>query len=355
MIRTVPELFIALLGSLRAGVVPVVMGRVRNFEAVRSLLARTSARAVLIEPESRAGLAPLQSQLPELRHVIVLTRDGGKGPAGPGEVLLDEAKERSAPDFESLPLPPDAPAYLHYPDVGTSGAVAAHRAAFSLASSASLALDLRAGDGIVTLSVPGDTLFIPYVLLAPLLVGATTHVFEDPARYNRYASFPDPVQVWYSAVRAIDVVLRADPGLGTRLSKCRHIAVTHPYDAAFVALKLAAVCLERGRTKEVLDLAAKLHRTFRDLETDVEALGVIQAAAFRADEFPVGALGRPLPGVELRTDPDGGGLAVQMNPATPFTGYFNDPELTSKRLKNGWFLTETAGKIEADGSAWFVS
>ena len=337
MTRTVPELLIALLGSLRAGVVPVVMGRVRNVDAVRNLLERTTARVALIEADTRAALAPLRPQLPELRNVIVLSRDGKAEPPEAGEVAWHEGMERSSPDFESVALPPDAPAYLHYTDLGMSGAVYAHRAAFSLASSASMALDLRPGEGIITLAVPGDTLFIPYLLLAPLLVGATTHAFEEPARYNRWASFTDRVEVWYSAMRAIDVVLRADPGLGTLLNRCRHIAVTHPYDASFLAMTEHSY-------------GSPLHPTWYPRE-----LGSIQTAAFRAEDIAIGTLGRPLPGIEMKVDSEGGGLAVQVNPATPFTGYWNDPELTARRLRNGWFLTEAQGKIEADGSAWLVS
>lgn len=334
MTRSVPELVFGILGAFRMGAAAVVLARVRNGEAIRTILERSGAVAAVLEPDSKPVLDPLRAFLPALKAVAWLGR--GAAPP-PGEPVWEKLLEAAPAVFEDVPLGPEEPAWLHFADLSAGAAVSGHRAAFALAHSAAAALDLRAGDGLVTIAVPGDTLFVPYLLLAPLLRGATTYAFEDPARYTRYGSFRRPVDVWYSATRAIDLILRADPGLGTLLGRCRHIAVTHPYDAEFASLTQ-------------LSYGSPLHAAWFPRE-----LGAIQAAEFRAHEIRLGSAGRALPGCELAPDPETGRLAVRLGPGTPFTGFWEDPALAERRLKKGWFVTDHAAKMDEDGYAWIAS
>ncbi len=333
LFRAIPQLAFAFLGALRAGAVPCIMGRVRNATAIKSLLERTGARVAVIEADARPFVGPLRGSLPELKHLILLQSPE----AGPDELRWEDVVDKAELSFAGVPLAPDAPAYLQYSDLGLNGAVAGHRAAFALASSASLALDLRPGEGLVTLSVPGDTLFVPYLLLAPLLLGATTFLFEDPARFPFFGKFKDPVHVWYSPVRAIDVVIRNDPGLAALLSSCRHIAVSHPYDAPFVAMTQ-------------LSWGSPLHPTWFPRE-----MGAIQCAEFRSSDLQLDSVGRPLPGVELALEPGTDLLMLRQGPSSPFTGYWGDTELTGRRIRDGWFVSDQRGRIERDGYAWLVS
>jgi acetyl-CoA synthetase len=229
------------------------------------------------------------------------------------------------------------PAWLHYIDPSTSPSTLTHRAAFGLAHSAATALDLRPGDGIVTVAVPGDTLFMPYLLLAPLLNGATPVLFEDPARFIRFGHLADKVRVWFSATRAIDLLLRNDPNLGQLLAACRHIAVTHPYDAELVAMTQ-------------LSYGSPLHPVWLPRE-----LAVIQTAEFRAHDLRLGSVGRPLPGTELRSDPESGRLATKVGPAAPWSGFWEDPAATGRRLQNGWFLLDPPAKMNGDAYAWVTA
>ncbi len=336
MTRAVPELAFGVLGALRAGLVPVVLARLRNPEALRNLLERTGAGVAVLEPDARAAVETIRHSLPALKAVLVLQTGATRARARPGETLWEDAVAPAPPECEAAALSPDQPAWIQYSDLGMSGAVAAHRAAFALANSAALALDLRAGDGFAALSVPGDTIFVPYALLAPLLLGATACLFEEPAKFAGFADLGERVDVWLSAVRAIDVVLRNDPGLGGLLERCRHLAVTHPYDPAFVEMTQ-------------LSWGSPLHPVWFPRE-----MGTLQAAEFRAHDLRLGSIGRPLPGTDLELDAETGRLAIRLGPGAPFAGYWGDPEMTDRRVKKGWFVSDVRARMDPDGYAWIV-
>lgn len=336
--KGVPELAYGILGALRLGAIPVVLGRAKTPEPIRAFLLKTAARVLVCEPDVRPLIEGARAPGPlPLEHILVVARGATRLAAAPSKDLAwEELVPAQSPELDPVLLPPDAPAWMHPIDAQVGPAVAAHRGALPLYSSAGLALDLRPGDGFLALALPGDTLFVPYGLIAPLLRGAKTFLFEDPVRFNRYGALEDPVHVWLSAGRGLDVVLHHDPGLGLLLSKCRHIAVAHPYDVDFTALTR-------------FSYGSPLHPVWIPRE-----IGSIQAAEFRAFDIMVGSVGRALPGCEVRVD-EAGCLSVRLGPATPFTGFYEDPATNGQRVKDGWFITDLGAKMDPDGYAWIAS
>ena len=61
-----------------------------------------------------------------------------------------------------------------------------------------------------------------------------------------------------------------------------------------------------------------------------------------------GTVGRPLPGVEVRSDGEPGELLVRGANVTP--GYLDDPETTAAVLREGWLATGDVGTVGADGT-----
>ena len=336
--RGIPELVAGILGAIRMGAVPVVLGRAKSHEPIHAFLRRTGAVVLVCETETRTLVDGARNAgLPALKNVVVIARGGTRLAAPSQDLNWEELVAAQGPELDGVPLAPDSPAWIHPFDPQVGPAVAAHRAAFPLFNSASLALDLRPGDGFLTLALPGDTLFMPYGLLAPLLCGAKTFLFEDPVRFNRYGALEDVVHVWLSAGRGLDVVLHHDPGLGLLLSKCRHIAVAHPYDMDFTALTR-------------FSYGSPLHPVWIPRE-----LGSIQAAEYRAFDILVGSVGRALPGCEVKVDEASGCLAVKLGTSTPFMGFWEDPATTDARVKNGWFISDMTAKMDQDGYAWIAS
>ncbi len=59
-----------------------------------------------------------------------------------------------------------------------------------------------------------------------------------------------------------------------------------------------------------------------------------------------GSVGMPIPGVRVRTAPDG---EVQVKGPITMLGYYNDPEETAKALQDGWYCTGDLGHVDEDG------
>lgn len=66
---------------------------------------------------------------------------------------------------------------------------------------------------------------------------------------------------------------------------------------------------------------------------------------------PVGSVGRPLPGVEVRLSAEGELIARGPN---VMRGYWQDPERTAEVLRDGWYATGDQARIDADGNVWIL-
>lgn len=70
---------------------------------------------------------------------------------------------------------------------------------------------------------------------------------------------------------------------------------------------------------------------------------------FRQTGYEIGTVGKPLPGVDVRIDPDNNEIQVKGDTVTP--GYFKNPEANAAAFTDdGFFRTGDAGYINADGA-----
>jgi len=110
----------------------------------------------------------------------------------------------------------------------------------------------------------------------------------------------------------------------------------------------------------------KLSRTFghiRFINTYgmSEAGSRISIAAPEPSEFPVESVGKPIPGVAVRiTDenrkvfPAGYTGEVEVKGSGVFKGYFNQPQLTSETIIDGWMRTGDIGRLDAQGNLYLA-
>ncbi len=342
----VPALYFATLGALRAGAVISVLGGGRNIDYLRNILNRARPRVMITVPAFKNSITALRAECKELKTVIYLNRASMPAPAlDAGEILWNQAFDDAPAEFTKPPTTSADRAFIHYSELGMAGSVGTHVAGLSLYTSGRDALELRAKEAAMTVAMPGEAPFFSYQLLAPFIAGAKAIGLEDPAHFGRYADLASAEQpkVWYSGQKAIDVILRTDPNLGTLLKGCRNICVNYPYDPSFVVMTSDSY-------------GSPLHAVWWERE-----FSVIQTSELRACDLKPGSVGRPVPGADVRIVDDQGMplqagtpgiLAVKLGPACPFMEYWADPGLTQTHVRDGWFLTTRTARIDAEGYLW---
>jgi long-chain acyl-CoA synthetase len=96
--------------------------------------------------------------------------------------------------------------------------------------------------------------------------------------------------------------------------------------------------------RDTLDFFASIDLVLRELYGQSEVAGATSANTPSATRF--GTVGRPLPGLELRSTDDGE-ILVRSN--TRCIGYYKNPTATAELIVDGWLHTGDLGVIDPDG------
>ena len=362
-----PELYVAILGALKAGVVvsPLFSAFGPEPIATRMNLGRGS---VLVTTAGlfRRKVAPVMAQIPTLANVILIDAGNEDGRGGTGSDLrgthdfgaLMAAAGTAGEDYECAPTRPEEMALLHFTSGTTGrpkGAMHVHEAVVTHYATGRYALDLHPEDIFWCTADPGWVTGMSYGVIAPLLHGVTMIVDEaefDPERWYRILQERN-VSVWYTAPTAIRMLMKAGTALAKRYAhpRLRFVAsVGEPLNPEAVQWGLEA-------------LGLPIHDNWWQTETG--GIMVANAAAF---DVKPGSMGRPLPGVEaavverleeggvrvLDTHDTQGELALKSGWPSMFRGYLNEDERYRKCFAGPWYLSGDLVRRDADGCFWFV-
>ncbi|MEO5337562.1 MAG: acetate--CoA ligase [Magnetospirillum sp. WYHS-4] len=343
----VPELYVAALGSLKAGAVFCPLFSAFGPEPILTRLQLGEAK-VLVTTEAlyERKVAAIRNQVPSLERVIVIGAD------------WDASLAAMSDTFAIPPTAPEDPALLHFTSGTTGkpkGALHVHEAVVAHRLTGKLALDLRPGDIFWCTADPGWVTGTSYGIVAPLANGVTLIVDEedfDPQRWCRVLQ-DQRVTVWYTAPTAIRMMMR------------QGVEPFRRFD--YSSLRLLASVGEPLNPEGVVwgqqVFGSPFHDTWWQTET-----GAIMIANYPTLDVRPGSMGKPLPGIEaaiLRPGPGGGlepaaetdaegELALKVGWPSQFRGYLDEPERTAKRFVGGWYLTGDIAKRDADGYYWFV-
>jgi len=115
-----------------------------------------------------------------------------------------------------------------------------------------------------------------------------------------------------------------------------------------------------------LTLMQDFRKEFPHLEV-LTGLGLTETSPFILacrcghPETKLGSMGKPVPGVEVRIVDDNGTEVPQGSVGELITrgphvmkGYYNQPEETAKRIRDGWFYTGDMGYFDEDGYFWHL-
>ena len=357
LLGRVPELYVAALGTLKAGSVFCPLFSAFGREPVATRLSIGGAR-VLITTASLylRKVAPERAALPHLEHVLLLPDDMHAD--APGTHDFAALMARASEEFTIDPTRPEDLALLHFTSGTTGkpkGAMHVHEAVVAHHATGKLALDLHPDDVFWCTADPGWVTGTSYGIVAPLTNGVTSIVDEadfDIERWYRILQ-DQKVTVWYTAPTAIRMLMKAGP------------EPVRKYDLG--SLRFLSSVGEPLNAEAVIWSQEVFGRPFHDNWWQTET-GGIMIANFASMDVRPGSMGRPLPGVEAAIvrhagegrievvdEPDvQGELALRPGWPSMFRGYWGEEERYRKCFAGGFYLTGDLARRDRDGYFWFV-
>ena len=347
-----PELYISILGGLKAGLVMLPMFSAFGEEALAARVGPSGARAIITQRKLCFRVRKIREQCPELKHVLI--GQPGDLQFEPGEVHFDLDVAAPVEHFEPYPADEETRSVLHYTSGTTGlpkGAQHVHGSLPQQALTTLWVLDVRDEDVYWCTADPGWVTGVSYGIIGPWSLGVTQLVLECGFIVDRwYKALQDyQVTVWYSAPTAIRLLMKegAEKVKQFDLSHLRHLcSVGEPLNPEAVVW-----------SHETYGLP--FFDTWWQTET-----GAIQITNLPGMEIRPGSMGKPFPGCTAAvlddkgkaiTEPEESGqLALQPPWPSMFREYFKEPTKYESKFNNGWYLTGDRARIDKDGYFWFM-
>ena len=349
-----PEHYFAVFGTLKLGCIIGPLFSAFGPDPVKDRLENSGAKVLVTQPELRSRISHILPDLPELKHIIVLNKDGrSKEPLAENDLDYNELMLSAPETIEPLDTTRDDYSIMHYTSGTTGkpkGAVHRHNSVLQQYATGKWALDLHQDDIYWCTADPGWVTGTSYGMVAPWTNGVTQLIYEGGFRPTKWYELIQEygVTVWYTAPTAIRMLMKAGDEIPKRynLSSVRFMAsVGEPLNPEAVVWG-----------NEVLGLA--IHDNWWQTET-----GAILVANYAAMDIRPGSMGRPIPGVTVAAiDEQGnivgpgeeGDLAVKPGWPSMFQMYWRDEERYNSRFINGWYITGDRARQDKDGYFWFI-
>ncbi|HEY0828503.1 MAG TPA: acetate--CoA ligase [Bacilli bacterium] len=343
-----PELFFALLGSIKIGAVVGPLFEAFMETAVRDRLEDCAAAAIITTP-ALLSRVPVE-QLPALKHIILVGHDldCSKG-------QYDYYKEMSdaSDQLEIEWVDREDGLIVHYTSGSTGkpkGVYHVHNAMIQHYYTGKVVLDLKEDDIYWCTADPGWVTGTSYGIFAPWLNGASTVIrggrFSPQDWYKTIEKFK--VTVWYSAPTAFRMLMSAGDDLVSQfnLATLRHVmSVGEPLNPEVVRWGLKVY-------------NQRIHDTWWMTETGAQLI-----CNYPCMDIKPGSMGKPLPGVKAAIlDDEGnvlppyqmGNLAIKSPWPSQMRKIWNNPAKFEEYFKiPGWYVSGDSAYAEEDGYFWF--
>ncbi|ROV58052.1 acetate--CoA ligase [Vibrio ponticus] len=370
-----PELYIAALGTLKAGCVFTPLFSAFGPEPIRSRMEIGSVNLVITTRSLyRKKLKNWWRELPHIKGIILID---GNPDDEPGCYDYNLLMANANPERVCAQTQAEDMALLHFTSGTTGqpkGVIHVHQAIEHHIQSAYYALDLKPNDIYWCTADPGWVTGTTYGIIAPLCLGVTMIVDEAEFDAERwYQILQDHhVSVWYTAPTAIRMLMK----VGKRL----------PQQFDLSSLRFLASVGEPLNPEAVAWGESVFGIPFHDNWWQTETGGIMIA---NVPSLPIkpGSMGKPLPGIEaaiissssnelplLETQPmTVGELAIKSGWPSMFRGYLNQEQkyqscFTSLSLNTSsvttqlvdssdsqqWYLSGDLAMKDKDGYFWFV-
>ncbi|HWW00880.1 MAG TPA: AMP-binding protein [Candidatus Acidoferrum sp.] len=354
MLPRVPQWWIALLGLIRLGAVPVqaTLLLTPRDVAYRLHTARVTAAVTSLDGVGKVGA---------FDGIRVLVGAGSPA-AGAGELPagwfdFDRGMRKASARFRRERIRSDAPGILYFTSAttGEPKMVVHTQASYGLGHrlTGQYWLDLTPKDVHWNISDLGwgkaawSSFYGPWQMGACVFALDSAGKFDPVLTLNTLAQFP--ITTWCAPPTALRLLVRQD------LSRWRFPHLRH--------------CVTAGEplNPEVLNLwrsatGLTLHEAYGQTET------VVLIANIRSHGYAVkpGSMGKAVPGFtlalldeHLQEVPSGheGEIAVRVKPRRPlglFGEYWLNPEENARKFRGDWYLTGDRAVRDSEGYFWFV-
>jgi acetyl-CoA synthetase len=343
-----PELYFALLGSLKVGAVVGPLFEAFMETAVRDRLQDSGATAIITTP-ALVSRVPVQ-ELPDLKHIILVGQD--VTPAA-GQVDFYKEMEQASDELEVEWVDREDGMLIHYTSGSTGkpkGVFHVHNAMLQHYYTGRVVLDLQADDVYWCTADPGWVTGTSYGIFAPWLNGATNVIrggrFSPQDWYRTLEKYG--VTVWYSAPTAFRMLMGAGDDVVKQfnLSSLRHVlSVGEPLNPEVVRWGLKVY-------------NQRIHDTWWMTETGGQLICNYPCMAIRP-----GSMGKPLPGVEAAIVDDAGNvlppyrmgnLAIKTPWPSMMRKIWNNPAKYEEYFRiAGWYISGDSAYQDEDGYFWF--
>ncbi|MBM2824914.1 MAG: acetyl-coenzyme synthetase [Dehalococcoidales bacterium] len=351
-LERIPEIFIGILGTLKAGAVIGPLFSAFGPDAVKDRLSDSRAKVLVTSPSLKKKVAEIFPDLPHLEKLVVVNRENKAIDAG--DLSYEAAMERASDKFATVRTGKEDYAIMHYTSGTTGkpkGAVHVHNAVIGHYATAKYVLDLHPDDIYWCTADPGWVTGTSYGMFGPWSNGITQVVYEGMFSARQWYRILEQrkVTVWYTAPTAIRMLMKAGDSLPGQFnfSSLRHIcSVGEPLNPEAVMW---------GENV----LRKSMHDNWWQTET-----GSIMIANYAVQDIKPGSMGRPFPGITAGIIDDNyhelpvgqeGNLALRPGWPSMFRTYWEKEELYQSRFKNGWYITGDRARKDDDGYFHFIA
>jgi long-chain acyl-CoA synthetase len=388
LMGNVPEWPVCDVGAIAAGGVGCGLYATSSAEQCRYIIDHSDAEVVVVDTRAQLEkVLSVRETLKKVRRFVVLDEDAARGREGVtsfAEFLREgrEARARVAGELRERAegAGADDTAVMVYTSGTTGlpkGACLSHR--YVINSVESLRATVPVFDTDVAFS------YLPYCHVAErisglynrLYAGAAAYFVDDLAKLGQYMPEVRPT-VFASLPRFFEKIharvladLEGEPEevrrrfaeafeTGRRVVRARQSGeevapeLLEEYEASALPALQRVKDYFGGRVRVATSGGAPLPSEVAEFFA-AAGLPILQAygltenvcVAFNRPEwYKFGTVGPPMPGCEVRIEPDG---EVLVRSEMMFSGYYKEPEKTAEVLRDGWLVTGDLGRQDADG------